>query len=86
MFAKELFVALLTQLSASLVSALARAQLPVKAGEPAPTVDCDPAWPSGKALCWQTDGMTSVRFRFGSPLSSKVVVCGHCLRYFSPCK
>ena len=24
-------------------------------------------------------GRTSVRYRFGSPFSSKVVVCGHCL-------
>ena len=31
---------------------------------------CEPVWPSGKA---------SVRIRFGSPFSSKVVVCGHCL-------
>ena len=28
-------------------------------------------------------GRTSVRFRFGSPLSSKVVVCGHCLATLS---
>ena len=31
---------------------------------------CEPVWPSGK---------TSVRFCFGSPFSSKVAVCGHCL-------
>ena len=31
---------------------------------------CEPVWPSGK---------TPVRFRFGSPFSSKVAVCGHCL-------
>ena len=30
---------------------------------------CEPVWPSGKA----------VPIRFGSPFSSKVVVCGHCL-------
>ena len=30
-------------------------------------------WPSGMALG------TSVPIRFGSPFSSKVVVCGHCL-------
>ena len=35
-------------------------------------------WPSGKALRLVSRG-TSVRIRFGSPLSSKVVVCGHCL-------
>ena len=30
----------------------------------------EPVWPSGKALGWRT----SVRIRFGSPFSSKVVV------------
>ena len=39
---------------------------------------CEPAWPSGKALRL-VSRRTSVRFGFGSPLSSKVVVCGHCL-------
>ena len=40
---------------------------------------CDPVWPGGKALgfCWSRG--TSVRIRFGSPFSSKVVVWGHCL-------
>ena len=33
----------------------------------------EPVWPSGKAV----SGRTSVRYRFGSPFSSKVVVCGH---------
>ena len=34
---------------------------------------CEPVWPSGKAV----SGGASVRFRFSSPFSSKVVVCGH---------
>ena len=38
----------------------------------------EPVWPSGKALGLVSGG-TSVRIRFGSPFSSKVVVCGHCL-------
>ena len=41
--------------------------------------DCDPLWPSGKALGWSALKGTSVRIHFGSPFSSKVVVCGHCL-------
>ena len=39
----------------------------------------EPVWPSGKALLRLVSGRTSVRYRFGSPFSSKVVVCGHCL-------
>ena len=39
---------------------------------------CKPVWPSGKALGWYSR-RTSVRIRFGSPFSSKIVVCGHCL-------
>ena len=40
----------------------------------------EPVWPSGKALIRLVSGRTSVRYRFGSPFSSKnVVVCGHCL-------
>ena len=35
----------------------------------------EPVWPSGKAV----SRVTSVRIRFGSAFSSKVVVCGHCL-------
>ena len=35
----------------------------------------EPVWPSGKLV----SGRTSVRYRFGSPFSSKVVVCGHVL-------
>ena len=38
----------------------------------------EPVWPSGKAVRL-VSGRTSVRIRFGSPFSSKVVVCGHCL-------
>ena len=34
-----------------------------------------PVWPSGKLVSRRP----AVRFRFSSPLSSKVVVCGHCL-------
>ena len=40
----------------------------------------EPVWPSVKAL----GRGTSVRFRFGSPLSSKVVVCGHLSCDFVP--
>ena len=40
----------------------------------------EPVWPSGKA--WLVSGGTSVRIRFGSPFSSKVVVCVSC--YFFP--
>ena len=39
---------------------------------------CELIWPSGKALRLVSRG-TSVRIRFGSPFSSKVVVSGHCL-------
>ena len=35
----------------------------------------EPVWPSGKLV----SGRTSVWYRFGSPFSSKVVVCWHCL-------
>ena len=37
----------------------------------------EPVWPSGKA--WLVSRGTSVWIRFGSPFSSKVVVCVHCL-------
>ena len=33
--------------------------------------DCEPVWPSGKALVRLVSGRTSVRYRFGSPFSSK---------------
>ena len=36
----------------------------------------EPVWPSGKAVRL-VNGRTSVRYLFGSPFSSKVVVCGH---------
>ena len=39
----------------------------------------EPVWPSGKALVRLVRGGASVRIRFGSPLSSEVVVCAHCL-------
>ena len=39
----------------------------------------EPVWPSGKALVGLVSRRTSVRIRFGSPFSSKVVLCGHCL-------
>ena len=39
--------------------------------------ECEPVWPSGKGVRLVSRG-TSVRIRFGSPFSSKVVVCGHC--------
>ena len=42
----------------------------------------EPFWPSGKTLGWYAKG-TSVRICFGSPFSSKVVVCGHCLMTLS---
>ena len=35
-----------------------------------------PVWPSGKGVRLVSRG-TSVRIRFGSAFSSKVVVCGH---------
>ena len=38
-----------------------------------------PVWPSGKAVGWKAEGPRFVRIRFGSPFSSKVAVCGHCL-------
>ena len=38
----------------------------------------EPVWPSGKRVRLVSGG-TSVRIRFGSPFSSKGVVCGHCL-------
>ena len=37
----------------------------------------EPVWPSGKVLGLVM--VTSVRNRFGSPFSSKVVACRHCL-------
>ena len=46
-------------------------------------MDRDPLWPSGKALGWQALRGTSVRIRFGSPFSSKFVVCGHRLATLS---
>ena len=39
---------------------------------------CEPVWPSGKAVRL-VSRWPSVRIRFGSPFSSNVVVCGHCL-------
>ena len=39
----------------------------------------EPVWPSGKALVRLVRGGASVRIRFGSPLSSEVVVCGCCV-------
>ena len=41
----------------------------------------EPVWPSGKALGCQAEGP---RFDSASALSSKVVVCRHCLVSFSP--
>ena len=38
----------------------------------------EPVWPSGKALGWKADDVGSSP-RFGCPLFSKVVVCGHCV-------
>ena len=38
----------------------------------------EPVWPSGKALGWEADDVGSSP-RFGCPLFSKVVVCGHCV-------
>ena len=37
---------------------------------------CETVWPSGKATDWKADDVGSIP-RFGSPFSSKVVVCGH---------
>ena len=45
---------------------------------------CEPVWPSGKALLRLVSGRTSVRYRFGSPFSSEVVVCGHCCDLICP--
>ena len=40
----------------------------------------EPVWPgAGKALVRLVSRRTSVRIRFGSPFSSKTVVCAHCL-------
>jgi len=39
---------------------------------------CQPVWSSGQALGWSADDVGSTP-RFGSPFSSKLVVCGHCL-------
>ena len=50
----------------------------IKAGMVALSI-CEPVWPSGKALARLVSRGTSVRIRFGSPFSSKAVVCGHCL-------
>ena len=41
------------------------------------TVQREPVWPSRVRRYWLVSGRTSVRYRFGSPFSSKVVVCGH---------
>ena len=38
----------------------------------------EPVWPSGKGV-GLVSRTSDVRFLFGSPFSSKVVVCGHCL-------
>ena len=55
---------------------------------PVPSKPYDVKWPEsrvwrpsrGKALLPRlVSGRTSVLYRFGSPFSSKVVVCGHCL-------
>ena len=40
---------------------------------------CEAVWPSGEVLVRLVSSGTSVRIHFGSPFSSKVVVCGHCL-------
>ena len=41
----------------------------------------EPVWPDGTAVTLRVDNprRTSVRFRFGSPLSLEVVACRHCL-------
>ena len=39
----------------------------------------EPVWPSGKALGSEAEGHQFESAHFGSPFSSKVVVCGHCL-------
>ena len=43
------------------------------------TCVCEAVWPSGEVLVRLVSSGTSVRIHFGSPFSSKVVVCGHCL-------
>ena len=40
---------------------------------------CESVWPGGKALVRLVSRRTSVRIRFGFPLSSKVVACRYCL-------
>ena len=40
-------------------------------------------WPSSKRV-WLVSRRISVRFDFGSAISSEVVVCGHCLCDFAP--
>ena len=42
-------------------------------------IACEPAWPSSKALVRLVSRGISVRFRFGSPFSSRIVIYGHCL-------
>ena len=42
-------------------------------------IACEPAWPSSKALVRLVSRGISVRIRFRSPFSSKIVVWGHCL-------
>jgi len=44
-----------------------------------PETSCEPDWPGGKAFPRLVSRRTSVRFHFGSPFSSKFVICGHCL-------
>ena len=48
----------------------------VSLSPPPPPPPPEPVWPSGKAPGRLVSGRTSVRYRFGSPFSSKVVVCG----------
>ena len=48
-------------------------------GQPTLHTRSEPVWPSGKALLWLVSIATSVRICFGSPFTSKIVVCGHCL-------
>ena len=38
--------------------------------------ECELLWPSGEALDWSADDVGSIP-RFGSPFSSKVVICRH---------
>ena len=42
------------------------------------TICGEPAWPSGNEGAGSVSRQTSVWFDFSSPLSSNVVVCGHC--------